>query len=617
VRLLSVALSTATVLITYLIGLEIFPKRRYMALAAAALTGFNPQYLVITSAASDYGMAAALSGLALWVMLRILRHGPSTRQMLVLGILIGLAGLTKLSGLGLLPLAALVLGLTWWRHRMPLRKLVQTGLIVFAVSGLLLAPWFLTVVTGHTEVTGTTVEYYVPGFRGILGRPQEPLPILLRNVALTYWITFNFEMFGPVPQPTYLVLTVLCLAGIGLVGVILGQPAERPRYDTSARLGLLVISLWAGIVFSILFVYYIRQAPFGRYMYLAVSSVSTLLAVGLAQWVPAARQRIVLTAVASIALGIAAISPFVFIVPVYARPARLAQADLPVNLARVDVDYDGKMRLLGYQLDRREVAPEEDLQITLYWQAITAMDENYVTFVHVFGRDGQKIAQRDSYHGLGNYPSSLWSPGEIAADRYRVSVAADAAGPVLARIEVGLYEFDTEHRLTAFDPQGNPVSTSPTIAHLKLSTRTQPVVSPSHPTDYRLGELARLVGYDLRPANPVPGDQLELTLYWEVQGRVGVDYTVFVHLLDSAGQLRSQGDSPPLGGQYPTSWWAPGERLVDRYTLTVARDAPAGRYHLGVGMYDPTSLQRLPAFDATGRRLANDLIALGPIEVTK
>jgi mannosyltransferase len=103
--------------------------------------------------------------------------------------------------------------------------------------------------------------------------------------------------------------------------------------------------------------------------------------------------------------------------------------------------------------------------------------------------------------------------------------------------------------------------------------------------DYRLS-------YEKTPVKP--GDVLYLSLYWQSDAPLTVSYKVFTHLLDATGWMRGQRDNPPVGGTYPTTEWQPGEVIVDRYEIAIPPDAPPGNYRLAVGMYDGTTLERLP-----------------------
>jgi len=124
------------------------------------------------------------------------------------------------------------------------------------------------------------------------------------------------------------------------------------------------------------------------------------------------------------------------------------------------------------------------------------------------------------------------------------------------------------------------------------------------------GDALELLGYRLETPQSMPGGQVKLTLYWHARQRVSIDYTVFVHLLDEAGEMRSQRDSQPVGGAYPMTIWSPENVILDHYLVPLDGDAPSGRYRLAIGLYDLATMQRLPAFDSAGRRLEGDRLLL-------
>ena len=73
--------------------------------------------------------------------------------------------------------------------------------------------------------------------------------------------------------------------------------------------------------------------------------------------------------------------------------------------------------------------------------------------------------------------------------------------------------------------------------------------------------------------------------------------TVFVHLVDAAGNLVAQADGDSLGGIYPFERWQPGAELHDRRWLAVG---DAGGLSVRLGLYDRGSGQRLSAEGVDG-----------------
>jgi hypothetical protein len=107
-------------------------------------------------------------------------------------------------------------------------------------------------------------------------------------------------------------------------------------------------------------------------------------------------------------------------------------------------------------------------------------------------------------------------------------------------------------------------------------------------------------GYELDRTTAVPGGRLAITLFWQATGTPSADYTVFVHLLGPDGALLATADGPPVGGDYPTGMWRPGDRVADEHVLAVPAGLPAGAYALAVGMYEPATLVRLARLDGAG-----------------
>jgi hypothetical protein len=132
--------------------------------------------------------------------------------------------------------------------------------------------------------------------------------------------------------------------------------------------------------------------------------------------------------------------------------------------------------------------------------------------------------------------------------------------------------------------------------------------------DVELGDHIRLLGYQLSSSRLSEHDALTATLFWQSDGRLTGDYHVFVHLLDSDGQLAAQHDSVPVEGRRPTWNWRDTEIIQDEHVLIT--NLSPGTYELSVGMYDLITGERLPAISPSGERLPEDRIILEEIRVT-
>jgi hypothetical protein len=123
----------------------------------------------------------------------------------------------------------------------------------------------------------------------------------------------------------------------------------------------------------------------------------------------------------------------------------------------------------------------------------------------------------------------------------------------------------------------------------------------------------RLIGYHLNQPL-LPGGQANVTLYWQVQAPITVDFTVFVQVVDSTNNILAQGDGKPQSGFYTTPYWQPGEEIIDLHSITIPADLPAGPYDILLGFYEAESGNRLQILDEAGQFKA-DHVRLSNIQV--
>jgi hypothetical protein len=107
------------------------------------------------------------------------------------------------------------------------------------------------------------------------------------------------------------------------------------------------------------------------------------------------------------------------------------------------------------------------------------------------------------------------------------------------------------------------------------------------------GRAITLKGWDLPENIPGTDDRIRLTLYWEVDGPTLRPYTVFIHLVDEAGQLVAQADNWPLRGQWPMTCWAEGEVVADAHSLDIPRGVQLDGLSVMIGLYDSQTGVRL------------------------
>jgi hypothetical protein len=101
---------------------------------------------------------------------------------------------------------------------------------------------------------------------------------------------------------------------------------------------------------------------------------------------------------------------------------------------------------------------------------------------------------------------------------------------------------------------------------------------------------------------PQPTGELTMWAYWQPLRQTDVPLKAFVHLIGpinpaTGTPLWSQHDHEPQNGRAATDTWQPNARYRDVFHLPGAASVPAGDYTLVIGLYNPTTGERLLTAD--------------------
>jgi len=136
------------------------------------------------------------------------------------------------------------------------------------------------------------------------------------------------------------------------------------------------------------------------------------------------------------------------------------------------------------------------------------------------------------------------------------------------------------------------------------------------PLNVSLGGQVTLLGYEKESASVVAGEPFDLTVYWQPEEQLDVDYHLFYGLFDGQGRLWAQGDEMPIGPLYRPSRWAAGEVVRHPIRLTVPVGTPPGEYAFQAGMYNPRTSQWLEIEDQS-LAVQRVRVRLGSVQVRK
>jgi 4-amino-4-deoxy-L-arabinose transferase-like glycosyltransferase len=593
IRLATLLLGAGTLLLVYRLGTVAFNQT--VGLLAATLVAFNPMYLFVHAAVNNDALSILLGHAALYVLFLIWRDVPEPRRhwrrYALLGLLLGLGLLTKLSLGALLLLSGVALAVLAWR-RQQWQLLFLGGGIVAGIALLLAAPWLWR----NWQLFGDPTAMNV--FIAVQGTRDEAMTLVDWQAEFGTFYRSFWGLFGGVniaaPQFVYTLYNLFALVTTAAFGLWFWRNRDRqPR-------GLWLLLAWPLLIFLFLLRWTIISPAFqGRLIFPAVGALAILAAQGLLGLLPDDLRRRFAIPLVLAAFAIAALLPWQTIRPAYAYPQPLAEVPEEARFGPVRFQApDGEIQLVGVDVPAlQSVTPgHEAVEVTLYWKVTEAVQSNYLTTVHLLGRELESVGAVNRHPARGMIPTSRWQEGQIYRDVYHLVASPRAEAPTRLRLSVALFDPETDQNLPMFDPGGNQLSLLLVgEARLASASGTEPSAPPvSEQVSFAQG--IRLQGYGLSPQTPRPGDTVELDLYWQATATPDVDYTVFIHLLRGEEQVLVA-DGAPLAGDYPTSLWRDGDALVDTHTIPLPADLPPGDYEIAVGLYDPTTGARLPRED--------------------
>ena len=112
----------------------------------------------------------------------------------------------------------------------------------------------------------------------------------------------------------------------------------------------------------------------------------------------------------------------------------------------LQADFGNRIMLQGYNLSSTTITPGSALKLTLFWQVINNIREDYTIFLHLRNQADQTITQFDYQPYGGSYPTQNWQPGQLLTDPHEFQVPPDFP-PGEYHLVIGFYDRNTLTRL--------------------------------------------------------------------------------------------------------------------------------------------------------------------------
>ena len=321
IRLYSLLIGAILVVMTYVIALRLFPNQQWVALTGAAFIAFIPQHMAILASVNNDSLAELLIAGILLLSIDLSKElandirfsslrsedgtddfeeGSSTaglathtkRKLVLLGVLLGLGFLTKVTVYIMIPIALSAIVWSGWGKW---RRMIVTSLHMFVPALSLGLIWWIRnlAVYGSFDFLGTQAHNAI-----VVGQPRtvdwisdqglvDTIEFLLRTFFQSFWGQFGWM---GVVMPTWIYQLLLLASIVTIVGFIWALVRRRGwegsqeaanlaitsynwRAVTIIFGGTVVLSLLVIIAYNLTFV-----QPQGRYFFSALVPISIAVA---------------------------------------------------------------------------------------------------------------------------------------------------------------------------------------------------------------------------------------------------------------------------------------------------------------------------------------------------
>jgi 4-amino-4-deoxy-L-arabinose transferase-like glycosyltransferase len=566
-RLISIVLGVLTIIGVWKVAHVLLPDRDRLAIAATALAAFVPQFVYGSAMINNDALAAASAAWLLLALLRLMKE-QSIRWLIISGLLLGIALLSKIGMIAILPLPAIALLLaeinrsaaavqrkfqvTEWLKSVRWKKAIVNGLIIYGVALAVAGWWYLRNLNLYGDLLAWKEWQALTG----VGRVPPSIGDFIHDMIGLFglfWADFSLR----VDRTWWWIFGLLGLAALGGYA----RRARRHDWPSIDWRGWWLALIWLGLLLVLLIRYsFAIYDIHGRGLYPALATIGVVLVVGLSGWGEIVGRRLIVGAIGGL-VSINLIVPFSVINPAYAPPI---VGSLPVGVTASSENF-GDVQLLGYQIKGDRVQAGDSIEALTYWRLTATRSISSAIGVLVLSdATGAVVEHADTTLGTDIYPSWAWRSNEIIETKFTLPVSV--AESSLVNVNLSVQGVDRSFQA------GRIVVTNPQPCQIDRAA------------DVTFGGSIKLIGYQIDQSN-VAGVPSRVVLCWQSIKPTPIDYTVFVHVTDARGAAFTS-DAQPRNGIYPTSAWAVGDQIQDSHPLPAVVDLMIKQVSIGLYRLD-------------------------------
>jgi len=290
VRVLSICCGLIVILLTYLFCRKLFPDQELLAFLGAGLVALLPGHIMLTSVVNNDALLEVCFASAFLAMVTSMKEGLTMARSCWIGLSIGFALITKVTGVLLLPLFLLFLWLMYLSGQSP-RKLASSAVVGIFISILVSGWWYIR----NVVIYGTLfpLKEFSQTFAG-----TAQAPVIAQHLGgwgsywlhsllwsfMSFWAVFGTPKLAAQGIPAYLpgtfyliaaLISVLMLAGLVKVHT---QRRKLAPYQVHCVWLLMAAVGLVGISFLFFLSHYFQVQ--GRYMYPVILPLGVLMSLG-------------------------------------------------------------------------------------------------------------------------------------------------------------------------------------------------------------------------------------------------------------------------------------------------------------------------------------------------
>ncbi len=229
--------------------------------------------------------------------------------------------------------------------------------------------------------------------------------------------------------------------------------------------------------------------------------------------------------------------------------------------------------------------PDKPIRVRVRWTTTAPIEQDYRYRLSLIGEDGASLISQTARLEPA---TSTWLTRTLVIGDYQLTPTSPV--PV-GRYTLQLTVLDGDKTIGAIDLPHR-------IINVPVRDSGDWIMVVTDEPHARFGSSIELRAADVSRR----GNLLSLWLHWHARDAPKVDTKYFVHLLDIYGNLAAQEDGIHVNSTRPSSEWQADEMISDLIEMPLWNLKP-GEYRIAVGLTDPDTTVRLPAFDQSGQTL--------------